>query len=123
MGVLGINPAEVALELPHFCLKPFRQGGGYGKYFLQAYLVIVKRDVRIQIEVGVDRRKDEKLAAILGWTEIEPIARVLAKGGETRYAAVRQLAVAQARGIDKRIEQQGDVRIGEGAAAEKAAHL
>ena len=117
VGVLGIEAAGVAFEPAPFQLKSLRQRGRNEIGLLQDRAIAVDRNVGVEIEIGVNRSKDQQL----GGVNVETVAQPGAFTGESGDAATLQCTVFQVGNLRLGIQDQRDIGVVHQRAAEEPA--
>jgi len=118
MRMLGIQPTKVALELASLYLEADWKSCSDGKCLLYAYSVLVNRQIGVQVEIGIDRCKHEKLRL----SQVKAFVPVQSVGGEAGYPAAFLFVTFKARLIGKGIEDKRNVRVSHKRATEEAAY-
>ena len=116
MGMLGVDAADAALELPSLDLQAGGQGGSYEISFLYGRPAIRDGDVGVKVKIRVDRREDEQLRGI----EIEPLVDTHGNVREPGDRSRIQFRLRQVRAVKERIDDQRDIRIRHRGTAEDA---
>ena len=116
MGMLGVDAAEAALELPTLDLQAGGQGGSYEIGFLQLRPAFRDGDVGVKVKIRVDRREDEQFRGFEGEPLVDAHGNVREPGDRSRI----QFLLTQVRTVKERIDDQREVRIRHRGSAEDA---
>lgn len=113
--VLGVDAADAALELPALELESLRKRRRDEEGLLDLHAFLLDRQDRVEVEVRVHGREHDQF----GRVEVEALPALEAGEGVVRDAAAFEPVLVDVRGLGVRVEDEREVRVGQGRAAEE----